>query len=65
VLRIDCIASEFNFVHKDAVFLEFHETLGNFLNPADKNTENDTLLTSDELYHNYVKLEVRFKKGSN
>ncbi|KAF9058964.1 galactose mutarotase-like protein [Rhodocollybia butyracea] len=46
-----------------AAFLEFHDVLGAFLDPANKNG-NDTLLTSDEVYHNYVRCDVRFKKPS-
>ncbi|KAF7312740.1 hypothetical protein MIND_00289000 [Mycena indigotica] len=42
-----------------AAFLEFHDPLAAFLDPANKDGE-DTLLTSDELYHNYVRCDVRF-----
>ncbi|KAF8896033.1 galactose mutarotase-like domain-containing protein [Infundibulicybe gibba] len=42
-----------------AAFLEFHNPLAAFLHAADKDTE-DTLLTSDELYHNYVRCNIRF-----
>jgi aldose 1-epimerase len=31
------------------------------LDPANKDKE-DTLLTSDEVYHNYVRLDVKFKE---
>ncbi|KAL0067743.1 hypothetical protein AAF712_005183 [Marasmius tenuissimus] len=44
-----------------AAFLEFHEPLHAFLDPAKKD-KDDTLLTSDELYNNYVRLDVRFKE---
>ncbi|CAK5273378.1 unnamed protein product [Mycena citricolor] len=44
-----------------AAFLEFHEPLAAFLDPANKDKE-DTLLTSDELYHNYVRCDVKFKE---
>ncbi|KAL0580646.1 hypothetical protein V5O48_001376 [Marasmius crinis-equi] len=44
-----------------AAFLEFHEPLAAFLDSAKKD-KDDTLLTSDELYHNYVRLDVRFKE---
>ncbi|KAF7305877.1 hypothetical protein HMN09_00741900 [Mycena chlorophos] len=42
-----------------AAFLEFHDPLAAFLDPANKDAE-DTLLTSDELYHNYVRCDVLF-----
>lgn len=41
----------------DAVFLEFHHPLAAFLDPNTKDAE-DTLLTSDEVYHNFVKCTV-------
>ncbi|KAG5645095.1 hypothetical protein DXG03_006909 [Asterophora parasitica] len=44
-----------------AVFLEFHEPLAAFLDPKNKNGD-DTLITNDELYHNYVRCDVRFKE---
>ncbi|KAJ7111901.1 galactose mutarotase-like domain-containing protein [Mycena epipterygia] len=44
-----------------AAFLEFHDPLAAFLDPANKDKE-DTLLTSDEIYHNYVRCDVRFKE---
>ncbi|KAK7435357.1 hypothetical protein VKT23_019708 [Stygiomarasmius scandens] len=43
-----------------AAFLEFHDILSAFLDPANKDKE-DTLLTSDELYNNYVRCDVMFK----
>ncbi|KAF9260134.1 galactose mutarotase-like protein [Marasmius fiardii PR-910] len=46
-----------------AAFLEFHEPLAAFLDKANKD-KNDTLLTADELYHNYVRVDVRFKEPS-
>ncbi|KAJ4477510.1 galactose mutarotase-like domain-containing protein [Lentinula aciculospora] len=49
------------YVPGTAAFLEFHDMLAAFLDPANKNG-NDTLLTSDELYHNYVRCDVRFKQ---
>ncbi|KAF9459948.1 galactose mutarotase-like domain-containing protein [Collybia nuda] len=45
-----------------AAFLEFHEPLTAFLDPRNKDKE-DTLLTTDEMYHNYVRCDVRFKEG--
>ncbi|KAF9001493.1 galactose mutarotase-like domain-containing protein [Cyathus striatus] len=47
-----------------AAFLEFHHPLAAFLDPKNKNQE-DTLLTSDELYHNYVRCDVRFKEPNH
>ncbi|TFK27933.1 galactose mutarotase-like protein [Coprinopsis marcescibilis] len=41
----------------DAVFVEFHHPLAAFLESENKDKE-DTLLTSDEIYHNFVKCEV-------
>ncbi|RDB29426.1 Aldose 1-epimerase [Hypsizygus marmoreus] len=43
-----------------AAFLEFHEPLTAFLDSKNKDGE-DTLLTTDELYVNYVRCDVRFK----
>ncbi|KXN82674.1 Aldose 1-epimerase [Leucoagaricus sp. SymC.cos] len=40
-----------------AAFLEFHDLLAAFLDPENRDAE-DTLLTSDELYNNFVLLEV-------
>lgn len=45
----------------DAVFLEFHHPLHAFLDPKNKNGE-DTLLTSDEIYHNFVRASVSLSK---
>ncbi|KAG6889398.1 hypothetical protein C0992_005391 [Termitomyces sp. T32_za158] len=45
-----------------AAFLEFHEPISAFLDPKNKD-EEDTLLTTDELYNNYVRLDVRLKEG--
>ncbi|KAG6873480.1 hypothetical protein C0995_015183 [Termitomyces sp. Mi166 len=42
-----------------AAFLEFHEPISAFLDPKNKDKE-DSLLTTDELYHNYVRLDVKF-----
>lgn len=44
-----------------AAFLEFHDILAAFLDPAKQNG-NDTLLTSNEVYHNYVRCDVRFRQ---
>ncbi|KAF8055540.1 galactose mutarotase-like domain-containing protein [Lyophyllum atratum] len=44
-----------------AAFLEFHEPLAAFLDPKNKDGD-DTLLTTDELYHNYVRCDVKFKE---
>jgi len=43
-----------------AAFLEFHHPLTAFLDPKNKDGE-DTLLTSDELYNNYVRCDVKFE----
>jgi hypothetical protein len=69
---------EINISFAGAAFLEFHEvcffacsfpsahltiyqSLAAFLDPANKDKE-DTLVTSDEIYHNYVRCDVRFKE---
>ncbi|KAJ3784508.1 galactose mutarotase-like domain-containing protein [Lentinula aff. detonsa] len=52
------------YVPGTAAFLEFHDILAAFLDPANKDG-NDTLLTSDEVYHNYVRCDVRFKQPAN
>ncbi|KAG6849595.1 hypothetical protein H0H93_007117 [Arthromyces matolae] len=44
-----------------AAFLEFHEPISAFLDPKNKDGE-DSLLTTDELYHNYVRMDVKFKE---
>ncbi|KAJ4468626.1 galactose mutarotase-like protein [Lentinula edodes] len=49
------------YVPGTAAFLEFHDILAAFLDPAKQNG-NDTLLTSDEVYHNYVRCDVRFRQ---
>ncbi|PPQ77622.1 hypothetical protein CVT25_011233 [Psilocybe cyanescens] len=41
-----------------AAFLEFHNPIAAFLYSANKDGE-DTLLTSDELYHNYVRADIK------
>ncbi|KAG8934780.1 hypothetical protein FRC01_000461 [Tulasnella sp. 417] len=46
---------------KAGAFLEFHEPLAAWQHPWGK-THGDTLLTSDELYNNYTKLNVYFKR---
>ena len=43
-------------------FLEFHEPLAAFLNPATSLSGNDTLLASGEIYNNFTKMEVFYKK---
>ncbi|PPQ66714.1 hypothetical protein CVT24_008815 [Panaeolus cyanescens] len=45
-----------------AAFLEFHNPLAAFLYEENKDDE-DTLLTSDELYHNYVRVDVQVKRS--
>jgi hypothetical protein len=41
-----------------AAFLEFHEPLAAFLFPQLQRNEDDTLLKSEEVYHNFVKVDV-------
>ncbi|KIM80392.1 hypothetical protein PILCRDRAFT_822524 [Piloderma croceum F 1598] len=41
-----------------AAFLEFHEPLAAFLFPQFQKNKDDTLLASDEVYHNFVKVDV-------
>jgi hypothetical protein len=41
-----------------AAFLEFHEPLAAFLFPRFQRNNDDTLLTSDEVYHSFVKVNV-------
>lgn len=41
-----------------AAFLEFHEPLAAFLFPQLQRGKDDTLLTSEEVYHNFVKVDV-------
>jgi len=43
-----------------AAFIEYHHPIAAFLDPKNKDGE-DTLITSDELYHNYVRCEVKVK----
>ncbi|KAF5347395.1 hypothetical protein D9758_011255 [Tetrapyrgos nigripes] len=43
-----------------AAFLEFHDILSAFLDPSNKDKE-DTLLTRDELYNNYVRCDVVYR----
>ncbi|TEB33509.1 galactose mutarotase-like protein [Coprinellus micaceus] len=45
----------------DAVFIEFHHPLHAFLDPKNKDGE-DTLLTSDEVYHNFVRASISLSK---
>ncbi|KAG5652985.1 hypothetical protein H0H81_002810 [Sphagnurus paluster] len=44
-----------------AAFLEFHDPLAAFLDSKNRDG-NDTLITTAELYHNYVRCDVRFKE---
>ncbi|KAH0832841.1 hypothetical protein J3R83DRAFT_11768 [Lanmaoa asiatica] len=44
------------YVPQSAAFIEFHEPLSAFLYPT--NTSTDTLLTSDEIYNNYVRANI-------
>jgi len=45
-----------------AAFFEFHEPLAAFLNPETSLSGNDTLLTSEELYNNWVLVDVKYRK---
>jgi len=40
-----------------AAFLEFHELLAAWLHPY-STSDSDTLLTSDAIYNNYVRVDV-------
>ncbi|KAM6490718.1 Galactose mutarotase-like domain containing protein [Amanita muscaria] len=42
-----------------AAFLEFHNPLGAFLFPTNKDRQ-DTLLTSNEIYHNFVRCDISY-----
>jgi len=44
-----------------AAFLEFHEPYPAFLHPSVSPSGHDTLLTSGEIYNNYVKINVAFQ----
>jgi len=44
-----------------AAFLEFHEPYPAFLHPGISPSGHDTLLTSGEIYNNFVKVDVGFK----
>ncbi|KAF9220409.1 galactose mutarotase-like protein [Gyrodon lividus] len=44
------------YVPQSAAFIEFHEPLSAFLYPT--STSTDTLLTSDEVYNNYVRADI-------
>ncbi|THH04870.1 hypothetical protein EW145_g5208 [Phellinidium pouzarii] len=52
-----------SFSSNPAAFLEFHEPLAAWLNPATSPSGNDTLLASGELYNNFVKVDVTYKNG--
>ncbi|EIN10115.1 galactose mutarotase-like protein [Punctularia strigosozonata HHB-11173 SS5] len=45
-----------------AAFLEFHEPLAAWLNPDTVRNGNDTLLGPGELYNNWVRLDVSYKR---
>ncbi|KAJ8516792.1 hypothetical protein ONZ45_g5931 [Pleurotus djamor] len=45
-----------------AAFLEFHDPLTAFFDPKNKDGDHDTLLTNGEVYHNYVRMDVKFKE---
>ncbi|KAI0693410.1 galactose mutarotase-like protein [Cytidiella melzeri] len=51
--------------HHSAAFLEFHEPLAAWLHPATLGSSgDDTLLTSGEVYNNFVRLDVLYKAPS-
>jgi len=41
-----------------AAFLEFHELLAAWMHPTSSSADKDTLLTTDEVYNNFVKVNV-------
>ncbi|KAG9218721.1 hypothetical protein PLEOSDRAFT_1089196 [Pleurotus ostreatus PC15] len=45
-----------------AAFLEFHDPLTAFLDPKNKDSDNDTLITTGEVYHQYVRADVKFRE---
>ncbi|KIK66891.1 hypothetical protein GYMLUDRAFT_37958 [Collybiopsis luxurians FD-317 M1] len=49
------------YIPGSAAFLEFHDVLAAFLDPTNKDG-NDTLLTENEIYHNYVRCDLRFEQ---
>ena len=59
-LVIQCTGAHTSFL--GAAFLEFHDILQAFLDPKNKNTDDDTLLTQEELYHNYVRCDVWYRE---
>ncbi|KIJ51518.1 hypothetical protein M422DRAFT_26924 [Sphaerobolus stellatus SS14] len=49
------------YVEQTFAFLEFHEPLAAWLHPETA-VSGDTLVTSDELYNNFVRVDVLYKK---
>ncbi|KAI0067218.1 galactose mutarotase-like protein [Artomyces pyxidatus] len=43
-----------------SAFLEFHEPLASFLHPTTNPSGDDTLLGQDEIYNNYVRVDVLY-----
>ncbi|THH17897.1 hypothetical protein EW146_g2994 [Bondarzewia mesenterica] len=43
-----------------AAFLEFHEPIASFLHPSTNPSGNDTLLGPDEIYNNFVRIDVLY-----
>ena len=49
-----------------AAFLEFHEPLGAWLHPNTQGlSKDDTLLTSGEVYNNFVRMDVWYKHSDS
>ncbi|EGN92376.1 hypothetical protein SERLA73DRAFT_191225 [Serpula lacrymans var. lacrymans S7.3] len=48
------------YIPQSAAFIEFHEPLSAFLYPT--TTSTDTLLTSDEIYNNFVRADVILRR---
>jgi len=51
------------YIPQSAAFIEFHEPLSAFLYPT--STSTDTLLTSDEIYNNYVRANIITRPSEN
>ncbi|KAG2756797.1 hypothetical protein P692DRAFT_20867848 [Suillus brevipes Sb2] len=46
------------YINGSAAFLEFHEPLSAFLHPEATPDSTDTLLTSNEIYNNFVRADI-------
>lgn len=49
------------YIAGSAAFLEFHEPIASFLHPSTNLSGNDTLLGPDEIYNNFVRIDVLYK----